>query len=225
MTDYLARKTGEAHTSRHIQTLVPKEEGSQAREARSSIDDTIEAVAKTNLNSAGGSVTEHGLTGSQGKYGKVRVIAETHSGHILLLDESDGNSRLFWMHPSGTYMNVENDGSQTNKVIKDKFTLVTKNYSIEVGENRVEFVHGNETITIDKDKTITIKGNETTNVQKSKTDTIKTGWTVNVTGGDANITTSGDTNIACATSNVSCGAANIAASGAIVISGATVAIN
>lgn len=67
-------------------------------------------------------------------------VISTHGGIVLELDSTPGAKRFHIYHPSGTYIECDNDG---NLVIKTEGT----NYDINAG-NKTEHVGGNKTQTV-----------------------------------------------------------------------------
>ena len=98
----LEKLTEEATTSRFIQQNIPTEENNEGRGAGKS-KGKILPDSQQQVDSAGGKHTEKKLVtqSETGKYGKVRVVTETHAGHVILVDETEGNERIYIMHPNG----------------------------------------------------------------------------------------------------------------------------
>lgn len=175
---FLKRKKGEAYTSRYIQMNLFEEEGAPAPSVvRSSKGDTPDSLIK--YNSAGGSHSEVQTKSEKGEYLKVRVVAETHAGHLILFDETPGNERLYMIHPNGSYVDIIPTGKQ-DKTEGDLCQFVSKNWKVEVKTDRITFIHNDETVTIDNNRTITVGNNETTKIGNNKADDIGSNWTVNV---------------------------------------------
>lgn len=155
---FLDRKSKESNVSRYVQSNVPTEEGSEQRTQTNSSTSTPDSLVKQN--SAGGKIQEKSLNDftKKGKYGKVRVLCETKSGHVILVDETENNERILILHPNGSYIHFDTENLVT-KVEGNDITLVSKEQKIEVKQNKTEIIHGNVSVTVDKDETRNISGN------------------------------------------------------------------
>lgn len=180
---YLDHNEKESTTSRFIQQKSPTAPGSEGRKSGESVGkpmaDDAAIAAKGN---AGGSHPETDLKAQReaGQYGKVHVVAETQLGELILVDDTPGSNRILILHPSGTYTVFESSGNETQKVNGDLYTLVSKNWKVEVKADELVFIHGNEQVKIDVNRNIDVGAAETTKIGTTKTDDIGTEWTVNV---------------------------------------------
>ena len=96
-------------------------------------------------------------------------------------------------HRSGTFSETHPDGSQVEKIVKDKYTVILNNDKVSIsgdcsvtieGSNKV-YIIGNCDTTIDGNYTMTINGNMTTTVagtisQTSGGSTTLKGSTINL---------------------------------------------
>ena len=119
-------------------------------------------------------------------YPKNQVV-HTPGGHVIEMDDTDSKLRIFEMHASGTYREIDNDGNTTiyvkgnnysavfgasNIYVKGKVNITTGacrhlvkgDYFLEVQGDKTEHVKGNSTITIDKDVSETVSGKHTEQV-------------------------------------------------------------
>lgn len=113
-------------------------------------DTKIVAVAKTPYD--GGSWDEQDELSSKAKYPDNNVI-ETHSGHIIEIDDTEGNERIHILHKTGSYIEMRPDGSVVAKSQVD-------NYEIVQGDDYKNIV-GNETCTTQANSDKHINGNKT----------------------------------------------------------------
>lgn len=194
MTEFLKKLTQESTTSRYQQQRTPVEEGKTTRQDGKSKGKTV-PDSKIKYNSAGGDVNEKDIKPQleKGEYGKVRVVTETHAGHVILVDETPGNERVYILHPNGTYINIE-PSLATSKCETDSIKLVNGVYSVEISKDSIEFVHGNRNVKIYKNSVDTIDGNRTKTVGGNETDDIGGNWTVDV-GGNWTINVGGNTDL------------------------------
>lgn len=217
MTDFLKKYDGESTTSRYQQQLIPQEEGNEARTAGVGKGKTVpDSLVK--YNSAGGDINEKDLKPQleAGKYGKVRVVTETHAGHVVLVDETVDNERIYILHPNGTYTNIE-PKLKTDKCETDFIELVNGDFKLEISKNHIEFIHKdhtmkiykNENITIDESKTDSIGKDETRSIGANKSDSVgkdysidvSGNWTINVSG-NTDLTSGGPVTVKAPTINL-----------------------
>jgi hypothetical protein len=92
-------------------------------------------------------------------------VRETESGHVFEIDDTPGNSRISEFHKSGTYYEVQNDGTKTETIVKDNYTVI-------FGADNI-YVKGNVNITHDGDFRHLVKGNYHLEVNGNKTELIR----------------------------------------------------
>jgi len=160
MSDFLKKDAPESLTSRYQQQRIPEKEGSEGRISGPS-NGKLVPDSKIKYNSAGGSINEKDIKPQleAGKYGKVRVITETHAGHVIMVDETEGNERIYILHPNGTYTNIE-PNLKTDKTETDSFQFVHGNLKMEISEDHIEFIHKNHKVEIDINEDIKIHGHK-----------------------------------------------------------------
>lgn len=88
-------------------------------------------------------------------------VRKTKSGILMEMDDSEGNVRLRFYHPSGTELLMSDDGSQTDNIAGDRTTSTGGNDTLTTGGDRTESVGGslNTTateVTINSDGNISI---------------------------------------------------------------------
>jgi hypothetical protein len=88
-------------------------------------------------------------------------VRETQAGHIEEYDDTEGAVRYHRWHPSGTYVEVDNDGNQIRKITGNGFEII-------IGDNNL-YVHGDINITVDGDANILVKGDAISQVEGSST--------------------------------------------------------
>jgi hypothetical protein len=105
-------------------------------------------------------------------------IEVTESGHVFEVDNTPGSERILKQHKSGTFEEIQPDGSKVTRV-------VSKNYEVVLSDNNIH-----------------VKGNSNTVIDGNKNDVIKGKITISVTGdvnlniqGNVNQTVSGTTSI------------------------------
>jgi len=76
-----------------------------------------------------------------GPYPHNRVF-QSKSGHVIELDDTPGNARMHHYHMSGTFREVLNEGTLTDKSVQDRYTITTFNSYEMVGKNYSLTVNG-----------------------------------------------------------------------------------
>ena len=78
-------------------------------------------------------------------------VTETESGHVFEVDDTPNNGRIHEYHNSGTFYEIQADGTKVTKVVGD-------DYEIVIGGKNI-FVQGNCNITVEKDLRLKVGGN------------------------------------------------------------------
>lgn len=109
-------------------------------------------------------------------YNKTHV---TESGHVVEYDDTPDSERIHTYHRSGTYTEIDRNGTQVNRIVGDSFEIMERNGHLLVKGSMAITIVGNANVTIQNDANIDVYGN--TNM---------------TTGGNMNIGAQGDINIA-----------------------------
>lgn len=96
-------------------------------------------------------------------------VKETESGHIVEYDDTTDNERIHEYHKSGTFYEVQPDGTKVTRVVGDNYTIVAKgndvnikgNCNLTIDNNCTTYIKGNWDIQVDGNKTEVVKGNVT----------------------------------------------------------------
>lgn len=80
----------------------------------------------------------------------------SESGHVFEVDDSPGAERIHQYHRTGTFVEIQPNGTRSTKV-------VGKDYEIVISDKKV-FIQGNMTVSIDGDAKMLVKGNHYTEV-------------------------------------------------------------
>lgn len=103
-------------------------------------------------------------------------VYESESGHALEFDDTPSNERIHLYHRSGSYVEWGPDGDRSERIEKDKFTVVIGDDSVYVKGDVAIYVDGNVTAQVGGQVNMTVSG--TVNA---------TAPTFNITG-DVNVT-------------------------------------
>lgn len=78
-------------------------------------------------------------------------VYESESGHALEFDDTKGSERIHLYHRSGSYIEWGPNGDRTERVEKDKFTVVVGNESVYVKGDVKVFIDGNYDLNVTGD--------------------------------------------------------------------------
>ena len=115
-------------------------------------------------------------------------VTETESGHVFEVDDTPGNGRIHEYHNSGSFYEIQADGTKVTKIVGDDYEIVIggKNVSISggcnvtiVGDCKLR-VDGDYYEEINGNKFTTITGSHHTKIQGNSVAEIGTGMSVNV---------------------------------------------
>lgn len=101
-----------------------------------------------------------------GKYPYNKVY-ETESGHVLAFDDTPGHENISLYHRQGTFIDVDSNGTQVNKIVGDGYVIIERNGAIYIGGqcnltvgNGVNIlVQGDADIQVEGESVINLKGN------------------------------------------------------------------
>jgi predicted chitinase len=149
-------------------------------------------------------------------------VFETESGHIQEFDDTPGQERIHTYHRSGTFHEIDTNGTQVNYIVGDNFVLMEKNGCISVrGECNIT-VDGNTNIYARTDANIQVDQNATIKVGNNLDIGVGTDVTMAV-GGDFKVKVAGDYSIDAANINTKAqGALTTQAVGAMNVKGSTI---
>jgi len=92
------------------------------------------------------------------KYPYNKVLT-TEGGHVVEFDDTPGKERIHIMHKSGSYIEIDNEGTRVDKTVGDHYSVIVGGENIRVlGDAEVE-VNGNVDLTVTQNCAITCYGN------------------------------------------------------------------
>ena len=106
------------------------------------------------------------------KYPYNRIYA-SESGHLQEFDDTPGNERVHTYHKSGTYTEIDVNGTQVNRIVGDSFQIIERNGNI--------LIKGNCNITIEGNGNIKVGGNA--NIQAGAGINLSAGGDVGISAG------------------------------------------
>ena len=131
-------------------------------------------------------------------------VFESESGHIMEIDDTKDNERLFTSHRTGTSQEINPDGSQVNIIKGDHYNIVSGKRQAIIEGNADITIGGRHKIFINKDGAtdnhydIQIGPNASVNIQVDKGDmnvVLKQGKLNTNVNGDYNMKVTGDYNV------------------------------
>lgn len=136
-------------------------------------------------------------------------IQQSESGHSIEMDDTVGKERLRLQHRSGSFIEMQPDGTEVHKIYGDGYEIIMggKNVSIK----------GQCNITIEGAMVVNITGDAVMNVGGSATQFIK-GDLVQTVSGAAKITSTGDMDLT-SQSDITMSAQNVMISGEVSVRG------
>jgi hypothetical protein len=87
------------------------------------------------------------------------TILSVHGGHYIELDSTNGDKKIRIHHNSGTYVEMQNDGSVDINTENNHVENVESNYTQDVGGNKTVNISGNCNITVGGNCTLNVTGN------------------------------------------------------------------
>ena len=134
------------------------------RLARGIIDGTVvglkDAKRVSGIPKAGGGFWDQPLAPYGSKYPFNKVF-ESESGHIQEFDDTPGQERINTYHRSGTFTEIDANGTQVNYIVGDNFILMEQNGCIHVAGECNITVDGNTNIFARSDANIEVSQNAT----------------------------------------------------------------
>ncbi len=79
-------------------------------------------------------------------------VTQTESGHFQEFDDTPGAERIRTQHRTGTYTEIQADGTRVNKIVGDNYEIVAKNNNVKI--------NGICNITIVGDSVVSVQGNK-----------------------------------------------------------------
>lgn len=93
--------------------------------------------------------------GAQYPYNRV---TETESGHIQEFDDTPGHERIHTYHRSGTYEEIDSNGTKVTKIVGDNYIIIDRNGFISIAGDANLTVNGNVNIFCRSDANIEVAG-------------------------------------------------------------------
>lgn len=92
-------------------------------------------------------------------------VRETESGHVFEVDDTPGAERLHTYHRTGTFEEIQPDGTKVNKVVGEDYEIIIKDKNL--------FIKGDFNITVEGDMTVNVKGDYYEDITGNKFSTVR----------------------------------------------------
>jgi len=92
-------------------------------------------------------------------------VRETESGHVFEVDDTPGAERIHTFHRTGTFEEIQPDGTKVQKVVGDDYEITIKDKQM--------FIKGDLNITVEGDMTLNVKGDFYEDISGNKFSTVR----------------------------------------------------
>ena len=113
-------------------------------------------------------------------------VFESESGHLLVYDDTPLNETTSFYHKSGSFIDVDANGTQVNKIMGDGYSIIERNGAI--------FIQGKCNLTIGNSVNVLVQGAADIQVDGSATINLKNHADIGI-GGDLTLAVKGDIDI------------------------------
>lgn len=113
-------------------------------------------------------------------------VWQTESGHVQEFDDTPGRERIHVYHRTGTFTEIDHNGTQVNRIVGDGYQIFERNGYVHVLGAMNVTVDGAYNLRVDNSLNIEVHGNSTFNLH---------GDTQFRVGGDLELSSSGNTRI------------------------------
>ena len=104
-------------------------------------------------------------------------VWESESGHVIEVDDTDQAERLHRYHRTGTFEEIDPNGTRVTRVVGDDYVIVDRNGFVSIDGRSVVNVGGDSRVLVQNDAHLEVRGDYTIDV-----------------GGDMNVIVRGDLN-------------------------------
>jgi hypothetical protein len=98
-----------------------------------------------------------------GEYPYVKVY-ESESGHLQMFDDTPGHETVSLTHKAGTFIDIDANGTQVNKIVGDGYTIIDRNGFIYIGGACTVNIDGNAQVSVAGSADIDVGGSCIANI-------------------------------------------------------------
>lgn len=95
-------------------------------------------------------------------------VFQSRTGHTVEIDDTENAERMAWAHKMGTFQEYHPNGSSTEHIVKDKYSVVLGDDFIHVGGDVRVFITGNVTQVINGSVNQFVNGNVEETIEGNK---------------------------------------------------------
>jgi len=147
-----------------------------------------ESGRTTNVTMANGGVWSEPTSAYNATY-PYNHVKETESDHIKEFDDTADNERIHEYHKSGTFYEVQSDGTKVTRVVGENYMIVAKgndvnikgNCNLTIDQNCTTYIKGDWDILVGGNKRETVQG--TVTEEYAKTQNTTAGGDITIVGG------------------------------------------
>lgn len=101
-------------------------------------------------------------------------VMQTESGHVLEFDDTPHSERIHMYHKSGTFTEIDANGTQVNRIIGDGYEILERNGYVQI--------HGSLNVTVDGAHNVLVKNAMNLNINGMATINVFNDASINVSG-------------------------------------------
>lgn len=94
-------------------------------------------------------------------------VWQSESGHVFEFDDTQGRERVHLYHTSGTFNEIDHNGTQVNRVVGDAYTIYERNGFVHIVGNVNVTVDGAKTLRVDNTLDVEVHGATVINIHDS----------------------------------------------------------
>jgi predicted chitinase len=109
-------------------------------------------------------------------------VMESESGHLMEFDDTPENERIHLYHRKGTFLEIDVNGTQVNRIVGDGYEIIERNGYIYIGGSANVTIAGQCNILIQSDANIDITGDTNLNMAGNANFNVANDMSINVGG-------------------------------------------
>jgi predicted chitinase len=113
-------------------------------------------------------------------------VFESESGHLFVMDDTPQNENVSLYHKAGSFIDIDGNGTQVNRIVGDGYTIIDRNGAI--------YIQGKCNLTVGNSVNILVQGTADIQVDGEATINLNNNAFVGV-GGDLDIAVGGDISV------------------------------
>ena len=117
-----------------------------------------------------------------GRYPYSKVY-ESETGHLFIMDDTPSNENISLYHRQGSFLDIDANGTQVNKIVGDGYTIIDKNGSIFIGGRCILTVGNGVNILVEGSADIEVEGHSVINLKNQADISVASDLNLSV-GGD-----------------------------------------